>query len=77
MYAVTVVKNDNQTNVVCGDYHNNFYYVSSDGQLISEVNSKTYFIEKPFGNVTDKDLPPDGLHITNFLDLENSMERIF
>ncbi|MBJ7881552.1 PQQ-binding-like beta-propeller repeat protein [Gelidibacter salicanalis] len=77
MYAVTVVKKDNQANVVCGGYDNSFYYVSSDGQLISEVNSKTYSIEKPFGNVTHKDLPQDGLHITNFLKPGNSMERIF
>ena len=67
MYAVSVVKKDNIAYVVCGGYDNSFYYVSSDGQLISEIASKTYSIEKPFGNVAHKDLPPVGLHITNFL----------
>ena len=67
MYSVSVIKKDVKSYVVCGGYDNSFYYVSSDGKLISEVASKTYSIEKPFGNVAHKDLPPAGLHITNFI----------
>jgi len=67
MYAVTVINKEGKAYVVCGGYDNSFYYVSNEGKLISEVASKTYSIEKPWGNVKHKDLPDDGLHLTNFL----------
>jgi len=67
MYAVSVVNKDNKAYVVCGGYDNSFYYVSSDGKLISEVASKTYSIEKPFSKAKHKELPPAGLHLTNFI----------
>lgn len=67
MYSVTVVKKNNKAYVVCGGYDNSFYYVSNEGKLVSEVASKTYSIEKPFGKATHKVLPPNGLHVTNFI----------
>lgn len=67
MYSVTVIKKDNKTYVVCGGYDNSFYYVSNEGKLVSEIASKTYSIEKPFGKAKYKELPPRNLHITNFI----------
>lgn len=67
MYSVTVVQKDNKAYVVCGGYDNSFYYVSNEGELVSEVASKTYSIEKPFGKAIHKELPPKGLHVTNFI----------
>lgn len=67
MYSVTVIKKDDKAYVACGGYDNSFYYVSSEGKLISEVASKTYSVEKPFGKAKHKELPPNNLHITNFI----------
>ncbi|MDO6760960.1 PQQ-binding-like beta-propeller repeat protein [Tamlana sp. 2_MG-2023] len=67
MYSVTVIKKDHKAYVVCGGYDNSFYYVTSEGKLVSEVASKTYSIEKPFGKAKHKVLPPKGLHVTNFI----------
>ena len=67
MYSVTVVQKDNKAYVVCGGYDNSFYYVSNKGELVTEVASKTYSIEKPFGKAAHKVLPPKGLHVTNFI----------
>ncbi|MDW5288096.1 hypothetical protein [Formosa sp. PL04] len=66
MYSVCVIKEEDKAYVVCGGYDNSFYYVSSKGELISEIASSTYSVEKPFSKAA-KDLPPSGLHITNFL----------
>jgi len=66
MYSVSVIKKDDKAYIVCGGYDNSFYYVSKEGKLITEVASKTYSIEKPFGK-SHKELPPSGLHVTNFL----------
>ena len=67
MYSVSVIKKENKAYVVCGGYDNSFYYVSSEGKLISEVASKTYSIEKPFSKAKHKELPPKNLHLTNFI----------
>jgi len=67
MYAVTVIEKDGKSYVVCGGYDNSFYYVSNQGKLISEVPSKTYSIEKPFSKAKHKELPPENLHLTNFI----------
>ncbi|MBJ2173598.1 PQQ-binding-like beta-propeller repeat protein [Aureibaculum sp. A20] len=66
MYSVCVINKENEAYVVCGGYDNSFYYVSPKGEMVSEIPSKTYSIEKPFGK-SHKELPPSGLHITNFL----------
>ncbi|WP_203458113.1 MULTISPECIES: PQQ-binding-like beta-propeller repeat protein [unclassified Lacinutrix] len=66
MYSVCVVNKDNKAYVVCGGFDNSFYYVSPKGELVNEIASKTYSIEKPFGN-SHKELPPSGLHVANFL----------
>lgn len=67
MYSVCVINKDSKPYVVCGGYDNSYYYVSPKGELVSEVYSKAYSIEKPFGNAAHKIHPPKGLHITNFL----------
>ncbi|MBJ7881561.1 outer membrane protein assembly factor BamB family protein [Gelidibacter salicanalis] len=67
MYSVCVIKDENQSYVVCGGYDNSFYYVSKTGALVSEISSKNYSIEKPWGKAVHQELPPEGLHITNFL----------
>ncbi|MBU2947149.1 outer membrane protein assembly factor BamB family protein [Zobellia uliginosa] len=66
MYAVCIIKKDKKAYVVCGGYDNSFYYVTSDGKLIDEIASHTYSVEKPFSKAK-KELPPEGLHLTNFL----------
>lgn len=67
MYSVCVINKEGKAYVVCGGYDNSYYYVSPKGELVSEIASNTYSIEKPWGNRKDKKLPPEGLHITNFL----------
>ncbi|AWG23292.1 hypothetical protein FFWV33_18045 [Flavobacterium faecale] len=66
MYSVCVVNKDGKAYVVCGGYDNSFYYVSPKGVLVSEIASKTYSVEKASSKAA-KELPPSGLHITNFL----------
>ena len=66
MYSVCVINKENKAYIVCGGFDNSFYYVSPKGELVNEIPSKTYSIEKPFGK-SHKELPPPGLHVTNFL----------
>jgi len=66
MYSVCIINKDNKAYVVCGGYDNSYYYVSPKGELVSEIASKTYSVEKPFSKAR-KALPPKGLHLTNFL----------
>jgi hypothetical protein len=66
MYAVCVINKEGKAYVACGGYDNSYYYVSPKGELVSEIPSKTYSVEKPFSKAS-KELPPSGLHLTNFL----------
>ena len=64
MYAVCVVKKNNVPYVVCGGYDTNIYYLSASGSLVSTLASSGYSKEKTFG---DGILPPNNLHVGNFL----------
>ncbi len=67
MYSVCVINKNEKAYVVCGGYDNSYYYLSSKGELVKEVDSKTYSIERPFSKAKHKELPPKGLHLTNFI----------
>jgi len=64
MNAVCVVQKDNTVYVVCGGYDKSYYYLSSTGQLIKEIKSATYSVEKPWGSGK---IPPKNRHTVNFL----------
>lgn len=67
MYAVTVVHKDNTPYVVCGGYDNSIYYLNAQGEELKEIKSSTYSIEKGFGDPSEAALPPEKVHIANFL----------
>ncbi|MDC0177482.1 hypothetical protein OAJ14_04950 [Polaribacter sp.] len=63
MYAVTVVKKEKTSYVVCGGFDLSVYYVSSNGTLVKEIKSGTYSLEKTWGH----NKSPSNLHYANFL----------
>ncbi|MCM2373565.1 hypothetical protein [Aporhodopirellula aestuarii] len=67
MYSVCVVHDAGTPYVVCGGFDNNVYYLSSTGEQVKVLPSKTYSIAKPWGNDPHKPRPPKGLHVANFL----------
>jgi len=64
MNAVCVVRKNNAIYVVCGGYDKSYYYLSSTGQLVKEIKSSTYSVEKPWGSGK---IPPKNRHTANFL----------
>lgn len=64
MNAVCVVQKDNTAYVVCGGYDKSFYYLTPTGQLVKEIKSAAYSVEKPWGSGI---IPPKNRHTINFL----------
>ncbi|MCW2119044.1 PQQ-binding-like beta-propeller repeat protein [Flavobacterium sp. 7A] len=66
MYAVCVIKKDNQPYVVCGGFDKSIYYLNAAGKQIKELKSSTYSQEKNFGK-SEGTPPPNGTHTPNFI----------
>ncbi len=64
MYAVCVVEKDDTPYVVCGGFDLSIYYLAASGEMVKEIKSSTYSVEKPWGTGY---IPPDDLHYANFL----------
>lgn len=63
MYAVCVVHDNGTPYVVCGGLDLSIYYISATGDLVKEIKSSTYSVEKPWGD----NQPPSFVHYANFL----------
>ncbi|MGJ8745693.1 hypothetical protein, partial [Polaribacter sp.] len=66
MYAVSVVNKNNAAYVVCGGFDKSIYYVSNKGELVKEIKSATFSIEKPWGKVK-KEIPESNICTANFI----------
>lgn len=66
MYAITVVNNGDKSFVVAGGFDKKIYYLSPSGDLIKEINSKTFSIEKPWSKYK-KDIPESNVCTANFI----------
>lgn len=67
MYAVTVVHKDHVPYVVCGGFDNSIYYLNAKGEEIKEIKSSSYSVEKSFGDPKEATVPPNNVHMSNFL----------
>ncbi|APU11040.1 hypothetical protein A5M85_12315 [Cellulophaga lytica] len=66
MYAVCAVKKGAKTYVVGGGFDKSIYYISSGGEMVKEIKSSTYSIEKPWAQFK-KDLPESNVSTANFI----------
>ena len=64
MNSVTVISDADNKYVVAGGYDKNLYYISTDGELLKTIESKTYSEEGVFG---DGVKPEAGTHTVNFV----------
>lgn len=67
MYALCVIHKNNTPYVVCGGFDKNIYYLSAKGELVKEIPSSLYSIEKPWGKKGYKRIPESNNHTANFL----------
>lgn len=67
MYALCVIHKNNTPYVVCGGFDKNIYYLSAKGELVKEIPSSLYSIEKPWGKKGYKRMPESNNHTANFL----------
>ncbi|WPR71400.1 hypothetical protein SLW70_15910 [Flavobacterium sp. NG2] len=66
MYAVCVVKKDKVPYVVCGGFDKSIYYLNAQGKEIKQLKSKSYSVEKNFGEMESK-VPENNTHTPNFI----------
>ncbi|BAX81102.1 outer membrane protein assembly factor BamB family protein [Labilibaculum antarcticum] len=67
MYGLCVIRKNNTPYVVCGGFDKNIYYLSAKGELVKEIPSSLYSIEKPWGKKGYKRIPESNNHTANFL----------
>ncbi|WP_076418084.1 PQQ-binding-like beta-propeller repeat protein [Colwellia sp. UCD-KL20] len=73
MYAVTVIKNQEQSYIVAGGYDTNFYYIDSKGKLVKTLPTSNFSQVKPWGKKDKTEitkgtrLPKNNVEIANFL----------
>ena len=66
MYAVTAIKKGNDVNIVAGGFDKSIYYLSSKGELVKEIKSSTFSIEKPWSKFKTE-IPDSNVSTSNFI----------
>lgn len=66
MYAVNVIHKNNQAYVVAGGFDKKIYYLSSKGELVKEITTSVFSVEKPYKSAT-KLVPKPNECVSNFI----------
>lgn len=66
MLSVCVVQKDGVPYVACGGFDLNIYYLKATGEMVKELGSSVYSVEKTWGDGR-KPIPPSCTHVANFL----------
>ena len=66
MYAVTAVKKGKNSYVVCGGFDKSIYYLNSKGEMVKEIKSSTFSIQKPVSQFKS-DMPKENECTANFI----------